>query len=100
MAIRRWTTVQRGVQQLSDYLAGRRHERLRESRFGERQEGALWGDAHAEARTLGWDTARAGFGGSLFGSEVGDAFGAFGIDDGFEMGGSPARGWSHDDSES
>jgi hypothetical protein len=50
-------------------------------------------------RSAGWDTVRAGFGGSLFGSEVGDAFGAFGIDDGYEMGQSVGGSWGHGEDE-
>jgi hypothetical protein len=87
------------VQQLGDYLAGRGREQAVPTHTRQHERGS-WGQASAEVRSAGWDTVRAGFGGSLFGSEVGDAFGAFGIDDGYEMGQSIGGSWGHGEDES
>ena len=98
MARARERTFRSRVQQLGDYLAGRRPERGPQTRPLQQERGS-WGEASAEVRSVGWDTVRAGFGGSLFGSEVGDAFGAFGIDDGYEMGQSISGSWGHGDDD-
>lgn len=98
MARGREHTVRSRVQQLGDYLAGRGRERGPQTRTLQHERGS-WGEASAEVRSVGWDTVRAGFGGSLFGSEVGDAFGAFGIDDGYEMGQSVGGSWGHGEDE-
>ncbi len=94
MARGREHTVRSRVQQLGDYLAGRGRELAGPTHTRHHERGS-WGQASAEVRSVGWDTVRAGFGGSLFGSEVGDAFGAFGIDDGYEMGQSVGGSWGH-----
>jgi hypothetical protein len=97
MAIRgRWQTR---VQQLGEYLAGRGREHGPGVRSGNQSPRSSWVEADAEVRSLGWETVRTGFGGSAFGSEVGDAFGAFGIDEGFEMGGSLRGSWGQEDAE-
>ena len=99
MARQRSSTLQARVQQLGDYLAGRGRDRSQETRPMNHSLRSSWGEASAEVRSVGWDTVRAGFGGSLFGSEVGDAFGAFGIDDGYEMGQSISGSWGHGDDD-
>jgi hypothetical protein len=91
-------TFRARVQQLGDYLAGRGRERGPQPRTLQQERGS-WGEASTEVRSVGWDTVRAGFGGSLFGSEVGDAFGVFGIDDGYEMGQSVGGSWGHGEDE-
>lgn len=99
MARSRERTFRARVQQLGDYLAGRGREPAGPTPTRHHERGS-WGEASAEVRSAGWETVRAGFGGSLFGSEVGDAFGAFGIDDGYEMGHAIGGSWGHGDDES
>jgi hypothetical protein len=99
MARSREHTFRARVQHLGEYLAGRGREHGPPTHTRQPDRGS-WGEANATVRAEGWETVRAGFGGSLFGSDVGDAFGAFGLDDGYEMGHAVGGSWGQGDDES